>query len=83
MMCQQGQIKADDLMLHHSAVSEPEDMDLSKNQLETLAGMKLEEVEKLLIGQSLKRTAGNVSRSARELGLTRMAMRYRMEKYQL
>lgn len=83
MMCQQGQIRADDLMLQHSSLSEPDDMQVSKIQFETLADMKLEEVEKFLIEQSLKRTAGNVSRSARELGLTRMAMRYRMEKYLL
>jgi two-component system, NtrC family, response regulator AtoC len=83
MMCQQGEIRADDLMLQYSSSLEPEDVQISKIQLETLAGMKLEEVEKFLIEQSLKRTAGNVSRSARELGLTRMAMRYRMEKYHL
>lgn len=83
MMCQQGQIRADDLMLQSYSESEDVQAQASKIQLETLADMKLEEVEKFLIEQSLKRTAGNVSRSARELGLTRMAMRYRMDKYQL
>ena len=81
MMCQQGQIRVNDLMLQ--VLSDFDDVKESKTQLETLEHMKLEEVEKLLIEQSLKRNAGNVSRSARELGLTRMAMRYRMEKYQL
>jgi two-component system response regulator AtoC len=31
----------------------------------------------------LKRSTNNVSQAARELGLTRMAMRYRMDKYKL
>ena len=83
MMCQQDQIRANDLMLQHVSLSESEAVQESNIQLETLADMTLEQVEKFLIEQSLKRTAGNVSRSARELGLTRMAMRYRMEKYQL
>jgi DNA-binding NtrC family response regulator len=50
---------------------------------ELLVGMTIEEVEKMMIAASLKRTAGNVSQSARELGLTRMAIRYRMDKYNL
>lgn len=51
--------------------------------VEVLGHMTLEQVEKYLLEKALERTAGNVSRAARELGLTRMAMRYRMEKYQL
>ncbi len=56
---------------------------LQQDPVEVLSHMTLEQVEKYLLEKALERTAGNVSRAARELGLTRMAMRYRMEKYQL
>ncbi|MAX53009.1 MAG: sigma-54-dependent Fis family transcriptional regulator [Methylophaga sp.] len=56
---------------------------LQQDPVEVLGHMTLEQVEKYLLEKALERTAGNVSRAARELGLTRMAMRYRMEKYQL
>ncbi|NOQ80904.1 MAG: response regulator [Methylophaga sp.] len=77
MLCRGDVITLDDLLLQgrpSTAASEP---------ILHLEGMTLEEVEKYLIELSLQRTARNVSRSARELGLTRMAMRYRMDKYQL
>ncbi len=41
----------------------------------------LEEAEYNLIKQALERTEGNVSQAARELGITRMALRYRMKKH--
>ena len=48
-----------------------------------LQDMTLEQIEKYLLSQTLQETSGNVSKSARQLGLSRMAMRYRMEKYGL
>jgi len=48
-----------------------------------LQDMTLEQIEKYLLSQTLQETGGNVSKSARQLGLSRMAMRYRMEKYSL
>jgi DNA-binding NtrC family response regulator len=48
-----------------------------------LTDMTLDSAEKLLIRQALERTKGNVSKAARELGTTRMALRYRMKKYNL
>ncbi len=82
MLCQQGSIDSNDLLLQpqqpmisHLLGAETESPSFEK--------MKLEDVEKYLIEQSLLRTNKNVSQSARELGLTRMAMRYRMDKYQL
>ncbi len=52
----------------------------SSQQLE---GMTLDEAEFLLLSSALERTGNNVSESARQLGITRMAMRYRMKKYNL
>ncbi|MCS3902543.1 DNA-binding NtrC family response regulator [Methylohalomonas lacus] len=45
------------------------------------ADTTLEEAEYNLIKQALERTEGNVSQAARELGITRMALRYRMKKH--
>ena len=43
----------------------------------------LGEVELQLIKSALERTNRNVSKAARELGITRMALRYRIKKYNL
>ncbi len=51
--------------------------------LASLDEMTLDQVEKLLIERALKRTDNNVSEAARQLGVTRMVMRYRMKKYNL
>jgi two-component system response regulator AtoC len=47
-------------------------------ELQTLAG-----AERDLIVAALEQTTGNTSEAARRLGITRMALRYRMEKYGL
>jgi len=82
MLCQDSIINSTDLLLQAAQPSaiQSHDRDESSPKFEN---MKLEDVEKYLIEQSLLRTNRNVSLSARELGLTRMAMRYRMDKYQL
>ena len=41
----------------------------------------LDSAEKMLIENALMQVNGNVSEAARKLGITRMAMRYRMEKH--
>jgi len=45
--------------------------------------MTLESAEYTLITQALDKANGNVSKAARELDITRMALRYRMKKYNL
>ena len=45
--------------------------------------MTLGDAELQLIKQALDRTNHNVSKAARELGITRMALRYRIKKYNL
>jgi DNA-binding NtrC family response regulator len=45
-------------------------------------GIDLDTVERTLISKALERTAGNVSRAARLLGLTRRTLQYRLEKIQ-
>ena len=48
-----------------------------------LQDMTLEDLEKTMLARALKGSGGNVSEAARRLGITRMAMRYRMDKYGL
>ncbi len=46
-------------------------------------GVNLENVEKNFITEALRKTAGNQSRAAKLLGITRHTLRYRMEKFGL
>jgi DNA-binding NtrC family response regulator len=46
-----------------------------------LDALTLDAAEKLLIERALQRTGYNVSEAARQLGVTRMAMRYRMKQH--
>jgi len=46
-------------------------------------GVNLEDVERSLLQQALDRTDGNQTAAARLLGITRYALRYRMEKFEL
>ncbi|MCB5189999.1 sigma-54 dependent transcriptional regulator [Methylobacillus arboreus] len=46
-------------------------------------GVTLESAEKVLIENALRQSNNNVSEAARQLGITRMAMRYRMERHGL
>ncbi len=48
-----------------------------------LDGLTLEAAEKMLIVAALNATQNNVSEAARRLGVSRMTLRYRMEKYEL
>lgn len=45
-----------------------------------LDDLTLAQAEKLLIERALRRTGNNVSEAARQLGITRMTMRYRMKQ---
>jgi transcriptional regulator with PAS, ATPase and Fis domain len=45
--------------------------------------MNLEETEKMLIRKVVDKHGGNISRAAKELGLTRASLYRRMEKYDL
>jgi two-component system, NtrC family, response regulator AtoC len=53
------------------------------NDAITLEGLTLEAAEKMMIVAALNVTQNNVSEAARRLGVSRMTLRYRMEKYEL
>ena len=46
-------------------------------------GMRLHDVEGLLVRQAMTKHAGNVSRAARTLGLSRSALYRRLERHQI
>jgi len=65
---------------HDFFLSEPEE----KNDVNSLpANMNLEDTEKMLIRKVVDKHGGNISRAAKELGLTRASLYRRMEKYDL
>ena len=45
--------------------------------------LNLEEMERHLIDKAIKKHQGNISKAAKDLGLTRAALYRRMEKYDL
>ncbi len=75
LLCADRAITASALMIEPSAV-ESTDRPSAK-----LPNMTLEEAESTMIRQALQQTRGNVSEAARQLGITRMTLRYRMQKY--
>ncbi|CAL2080241.1 DNA-binding transcriptional response regulator, NtrC family, contains REC, AAA-type ATPase, and a Fis-type DNA-binding domains [Tenacibaculum sp. 190524A02b] len=62
-----------------------DDLHFSTKKLENVlsTSLNLEETEKLLIQQALQKHQGNISRAAKDLGLTRAALYRRLEKHQL
>ena len=48
---------------------------------DSLADLSLEEVDRRPITQALTASRGNVSEAARRLGISREAMRYRLQKH--
>lgn len=68
-------------------VLEPNDFFLSQSESHksdlTPATMNLEETEKLLIRKVVDKHGGNISKAAKELGLTRASLYRRIEKYDL
>ena len=78
------------LLLSHGAAISGGDLGLSATEkvapsapLHALDGLTLEAAEKMLIVAALLATQNNVSEAARRLGVSRMTLRYRMEKFEL
>ncbi|HDO27498.1 MAG TPA: sigma-54-dependent Fis family transcriptional regulator [Bacteroidetes bacterium] len=74
------------VILSDSTILEPHDffMDETGNKREddfSPDNMNLEEVEKILIRKVIDKHGGNISRAAKELGLTRASLYRRIEKY--
>jgi DNA-binding NtrC family response regulator len=74
------------IIMGENTVLEPNDFFLSQmeekptNEI-TAASMNLEETEKMLIRKVIDKHGGNISKAAKELGLTRASLYRRLEKY--
>ncbi|MCI0400669.1 MAG: sigma-54 dependent transcriptional regulator [Gammaproteobacteria bacterium] len=66
-----------------SLILSPEPSRSSESSQRLSDTLTLDAAERLLIQQALQRTEDNVSQAARELGVTRMALRYRIKKHGL
>jgi DNA-binding NtrC family response regulator len=75
LLCHESQMTSVDLAL---PVHRASDAPVYQNAQSTLY-----ETEKAILVQVLAENRNNVSEAARKLGITRMTMRYRMDKYQL
>lgn len=76
------------VIMSEGQMLEPHDFFLSDtqeiNETETLpTNMNLEETERMLVRKVVEKHGGNISRAAKELGLTRASLYRRMEKYGL
>ena len=71
-----GVLEEEFLSIDKKTASKSEDNEINED-------LTLGEAELQLIKQALERTNRNVSKAARELGITRMALRYRIKKYEL
>lgn len=77
------------VIMSESNVLEPQDFFIARREEETsddvvsTSNMNLEETEKMLIRKVIDKHGGNISRAAKELGLTRASLYRRIEKYGL
>ncbi len=74
------------VILSESDILEPHDFFMDHNRSDanddySPKNMNLEEVEKMLIRKVVDKHGGNISRAAKELGLTRASLYRRIEKY--
>ncbi len=75
------------IIMSDSTTLQPDDFLLSarlpKNNKIGLGTYNLDKVERIIIEKVLKKSGGNISTAAKELGLTRTSLYRRMEKYNL
>ncbi len=74
------------VIMAESKVLQPADFlfpDGTDENLSTFEDCTLDDVEKMLVRRALKKYQGNISRAAKELGLTRTSLYRRMEKHGL
>jgi two-component system, NtrC family, response regulator len=65
------------------ATADMEPRDVARDTLPAVGSMTLDEIEKAMILKSLKHHAGNISKVAEALGLSRAALYRRFEKYEI
>lgn len=75
ILCDSNVLMADDFLLTCPAASQGEELQLQS--------FKIDDVEKNVIQKALRKHNGNISKAAKELGLTRASLYRRLEKYAL
>ena len=81
LLCGEGELSPDSLSLTaHVQPGTGTGLNLSPG---AEADLTLDNAELMLIKNALEKCGGNVSKAARELGITRMALRYRIKKHNL
>lgn len=80
LLCVDGELTVQALMINSSS---SQSTTTGESGLKGLDSMTLDQAEQYMLESALERTSNNVSEAARQLGITRMAMRYRMQKYNL
>ncbi|MCF8298810.1 MAG: sigma-54 dependent transcriptional regulator [Saprospiraceae bacterium] len=75
------------VILSETNILQPQDFFISQNDAHTdeisTSNLNLEDTEKMLIRKVVDKHGGNISRAAKELGLTRASLYRRIEKYSL
>ena len=79
-MCENGLIEADDLMLEQSSVSEPQ-ADLSGPDEDQTLDTYIEDIERKMLEDALKKAHYNKTRAAEALGISFRSLRYKLGKY--
>jgi len=55
----------------------------SENNVAEFDNLNLQDIERILVEKALEKHEGNISKAAKELGLTRAALYRRLEKFNL
>jgi two-component system, NtrC family, response regulator AtoC len=81
LLSKTAQIRIQDVALPVELVANVKLTTTATEDVAAATRMTLDAAEKLMIEKTLEQTHFNISEAARQLGITRMAMRYRMEKH--
>jgi two-component system NtrC family response regulator len=79
LVTERGVLEADDFR----ATADMEPREVARDTLPAVGSMTMDEIEKAMILKSLKHHAGNISKVAEALGLSRAALYRRFEKYEI
>jgi DNA-binding NtrC family response regulator len=79
LITERSVLEADDFR----TTAEMEPREAGRDTLPAVGSMTMDEIEKAMILKSLKHHAGNISKVAEALGLSRAALYRRFEKYEI
>lgn len=80
---ERGVIMSDGLEIKVSDFNLSSESSASKKSVDEFESLNIHEIEKMLVEKALSKHEGNISKAAKELGLTRAALYRRLEKFNL